>query len=436
METEQVQETAQPAEQPAAPRPQRSRRAFMSDALVLCRFTLNRAAELQIAEVSSSMALTTITGLVPLLALAMAIFAAFPAFEPYRHALESAILGSFLPEQYSAQIIVKIKEFAAHAAGLTTFGVIGLAVTVFFLIDKIFKTVNGIFKLRTTRPLAQRALIYWALMTIGPVMLAFSMTVTAKITAGVSAGVSSAVTSWLLPGFDILVQALMFGVVYKLIPNCRVKFTHAFMGGLVVSIGSMAVKKGFAYYVGSGTLASIYGAFVALPVLIIWIYAAWLLFFAGAAVTATIPKLAAGRLADGACAGNDFFTGLVMLQELTAMQLRGEPAVLSGPELCALADTYPEACERVLDTMRRAGYVAKVDGRSARDAWALVVDSRQATLKKAFEAFAADGANTLVAERLVDDPGVARGKLHDWWARLSDNEALTLPMSRAFGKAP
>ena len=271
------------------------RRLIVSRVRRLMRFARDRVAEIDIAEVASSMALATLLAIVPVLALSLALFAAFPSFADSRKALEDFIVSGFLPAQYSELLINYLRDFATHAAGLTTFGLAGLAVTALLLIDKLFVTVNRIFKVRVMRPWVQRTLIYWALMTVGPVAVALSVTLTGRAAAAALSGIDSETGGFPFSLGQILLQGFGFAVLYKYIPNCRVPAAHALIGGFTAALAGFVVKFGFEYYVTAGTLTNIYGAFVALPVLILWIYVAWFLFFAGAAVTATIPKLTAGR---------------------------------------------------------------------------------------------------------------------------------------------
>ena len=166
-------------------------KGWLNSFRTLMRFVADRAVEIEIGEVASSMALTTLLAIVPVLALSLAVFAAFPSFAEARQSLQDLIVMSFLPEQYSSVLVGYLNEFTSHAAGLTTFGLIGLAVTALLLIDKLFVTVNRIFKVRAMRPWSQRALIYWALLTIGPAALALSLSMTGKLTAMALEGVGS-----------------------------------------------------------------------------------------------------------------------------------------------------------------------------------------------------------------------------------------------------
>ncbi len=406
------------------------RKGVMSSVKSGLTFTLDRVHEMNVQEVASSMALATVLAIVPVLALSLAVFAAFPSFADSREALEELITTSFLPAQYSQILIKYLKEFASHAAGLTTFGVIGLAVTVFMLIDKLFRTINNIFKSPETRTLAQKVLIYWALMTVGPIMMAVSLTLTGKAAAMAFQGLDSGLVSWLYPIGQFVLQGFFFAVLYKFIPCCRVRFSHALVGGMLVAMLGQIVKEAFEYYVMRGTMSNIYGAFVALPVLVLWVYVAWYLFFAGAAVTATLPKIISGRYLDSYRKGDDFLTGLLMLKHLVALRLSGDAPAMTISALCDAADTYPEVANRILDTLRRAGYVAQVSEQHKEEAWVLVADSQKTSLLGVFEAFCVDGKNSIVGEKVAGKD--ASGELAQWWSRLQATEALNRPLAQIF----
>ena len=393
----------------------------------LAHFARDRLAEINIAEVASSMALATLLAIVPVLALSLAVFAAFPSFSGTREALENLIVTSFLPEQYSGVLIRYLRDFADHAAGLTTFGLIGLAVTALMMIDKLFVTVNRLFKVRTARPLMQRVLIYWALLTVGPVAIAVSITLTGQATARALAGVDAGTSAVLLSFGQFALQVAGYAALYKCIPNCRVPWTNAFVGGFAAAGAGFIVKVGFEYYVTAGTLTNIYGAFVALPVLVLWIYVAWFLFFAGAAVTATIPKLTSGRYMDSYRAGDDFLTALAMVKALTAKYRESDQPVMTLTELCRAADACPEAALKSLEGLAHAGYAAPAATGEKDDAWVLTVDPHRAVLLPLFREFCIDPRSSLVASRVRN--AATSGILNPWWLRLKENSALTRPMA-------
>ena len=412
------------------------KKGLISSFRTLLRFAADRARENDLTEVTSTMALATLTAIVPVLALSLAAFSAFPGFAGARQALEDLIVMSLLPEQYSEQLLGYISQFTSHAAGLTTFGLLGLAVTAFLLIDKLFVTLNRIFKVTAPRPWFQRVLIYWALMTVGPLAVAASLTMTGHYAAMALEGIDPGVSKTLYNVGQVFLQAFGFAVIYKFVPACRVHFSHALVGGSVVSVCGLVVKQLFGMWVTAGTLTNIYGAFVAIPVFVLWVYVAWYLFFAGAAIAATIPKLTAGRFLDYYRPGNEFLTALAMLRELVHLRLRQKPPILDVEELCDAADTYPEAAERILSRLAEAGYVAPVttEAGGRTQEWVLVADSQKTTLLRAFEFFAVSGGNSLVSskmQRLAGKDG-AVGILADWWKQFSTNEALNRPMAQLF----
>lgn len=412
------------------------KKGLISSFRTLLRFAADRARENDLTEVTSTMALATLTAIVPVLALSLAAFSAFPGFAGARQALEDLIVMSLLPEQYSEQLLGYISQFTSHAAGLTTFGLLGLAVTAFLLIDKLFVTLNRIFKVTAPRPWFQRVLIYWALMTVGPLAVAVSLTMTGHYAAMALEGIDPGVSKTLYNVGQVFLQAFGFAVIYKFVPACRVHFSHALVGGSVVSVCGLVVKQLFGMWVTAGTLTNIYDAFVAIPVFVLWVYVAWYLFFAGAAIAATIPKLTAGRFLDYYRPGNEFLTALAMLRELVHLRLRQKRPILDVEELCDAADTYPEAAERILSRLAEAGYVAPVttEAGGRTQEWVLVADSQKTTLLRAFEFFAVSGGNSLVSskmQRLAGKDG-AVGILADWWKQFSTNEALNRPMAQLF----
>lgn len=306
----------------------RARRQHGIEAVrTIIRFAMDRMRETQLQEVASSMTLTTLLSLVPLIAVAMSAFALFPSFADSRHALEEAIISGVLPQQYTETIVTYLRNFTDHASGLGIFGLAGLAVTALLLIDKFFVTVNRIYQVRRMRPWGQRALLYWALITLGPLVIAFSLTVSTQAIRSASEGVDATSVEWGMAVLQFAIQVASYTFLYKFVPNCHVQLSHAAVGGVSASFAGLAVREAFGHYVSAGTLTSIYGAFVAFPVLLLWFYVSWLIVFGGAAITATIPLLTSGRFADSYKRGNDFLTGVALLKTLWRHRREGETSV-------------------------------------------------------------------------------------------------------------
>lgn len=413
-------------------------------------FAIARMRDVQLQEVASSMTLTSLLSLVPLLAVSLAVFAAFPSFEGQRQQLEAAIFNSFLPPENRETIVEYLRQFASHASGLGVFGLAGLALTGLLMIDKFFVTVNQIFKVRRMRPWLQRALIYWAMLTLGPLTIALSISFSGLAlhvaagnadfqslkeladlgkAAGSLEAASKGMPSWLASTLQLAIQTLGYALLFKYVPNCRVLFSHALIGGLTAASGGLLVKVGFSIYVTAGTLSSIYGAFVAVPVFLIWLYVAWLLVFLGAAVTATIPLLTSGRYADSYRMGNDFLTGVALLEVLTAARSAGS-GVVTTKALAYAVDAYPQQVERIMVMLSQAGYCGEVHSdRSAKStAWALICDPDEKSLRDCAALLLLDPDNTLVTPKRI---GAKReeGLLFDWFRRWMNEPAIDAPLS-------
>ena len=240
-------------------------RPFKEIVKELAEFVFTRIQETQLNQVASSLTLTTVLSLVPLLAVILVSFAVFPAFEASRAEMEQLLFSSLLPEVYSQQIIGYVKSFADHARGLTIFGLAGLTITSLMLINTVDTTLNRIFHVRQMRPAMQRVLIYWALLTLGPIAVGFSLVLTNVLTQA-EIGVEGLLPGWTLVGLQLLVQSLMYAALYVYVPNCKVKWIDAFIGGFLVTIVGVAIKWGFSYYLSTGPLTTIYGSFVLIPV--------------------------------------------------------------------------------------------------------------------------------------------------------------------------
>ena len=157
------------------------------------------------------------------------------------------VFESFLPEQYRGTIVEYIREFSTHASGLGAFGLGGLALTALLLIDKFFVTVNRIFKVRSMRPWSQRAVLYWAILTLAPTLIALSLTLSTQAIRLAQGHAEGWLPGWMIVVCQLLLQGIGYAVLYKLVPNCWVPFRHALIGGMIVAIAGQIVKEGFEF---------------------------------------------------------------------------------------------------------------------------------------------------------------------------------------------
>ncbi len=246
---------------------------------------------------ASSLTFTTSIALVPFFTVALAIFTAFPMFAKLQGALQSWLLESLIPDNIARQVLGYLTQFTRQANKLGIVGLGVLAMTAVAMVFTIDRTLNGIWRVRQPRPFAQRVLIYWAAVTLGPLLMGASLAATSYLLPFVrgAAGAPSALVQFVVDALEFLSLAGGMAALYHYMPNTYVKWSHAWTGGLFVAIGIAVAKKVLAIYLASvPTYSMVYGAFATVPILLIWIYMAWIIVLVGAVITAYLPSLLAG----------------------------------------------------------------------------------------------------------------------------------------------
>jgi membrane protein len=401
---------------------------WLDHAREVLNFAAHRARDVRLPQVASSLTFTTVLALVPLLAVLLAVFTAFPMFADLRASFEKNVLRELLPPQYASMILRYLNEFTAKAAGLTAVGLAFLVATALTMIFTVDRVLNDIWQVRAQRPLLQRLLVYWTLLTLGPLLLAASLSATSYLMS-VSPDVARKGPDLLrtLLGYGpLLVSGLAFSALYVIVPARRVLWRDALIGGFAAALLGEGLRDLFTAYLRTGTVGSIYGAFAVVPLFLLWVYMVWFSILFGAAIAATLPRLRATRFADERRAGNRFITAVALLRALMAARGQGSGR-LSIDELARGVRTYPEETERLLYELERMDYVAPVEN-SQGTQWLLTCDPQTKTLQPAFARFAIDPANTLA----VRDPAgigawVGRGLAAEW---------VTQPVARLFDPSP
>ncbi|NMM75167.1 YihY family inner membrane protein [Acidovorax sp. SRB_24] len=268
---------------------------------------------------ASSLTFTTVLALVPFVTVALAVFTAFPIFGKVQGGLQRWLVDSLVPETIARQVLGYLTQFAAQASGLGVAGFSILLATALALILTIDRTLNNIWRVRRLRPLGQRVLIYWAAITLGPLVLGASLALSSYVVSA-SRGLVQTLPGGvrlLFDSIEFLVLAAGMAGLYHYVPNTLVKWRHAWVGGLFVAVGMELAKKALALYISTvPTYSVMYGAFATLPILLVWIYVAWVIVLLGAVVTAYLPSLLAGVARRASGQGWQFQLAVEVLQEL------------------------------------------------------------------------------------------------------------------------
>ncbi len=268
---------------------------------------------------ASSLTFTTTIALVPFFTVALAVFTAFPMFGKFQQVLHQWLLTSLIPDNIARQVLGYLTQFAGQASKLGAAGAVILFTSALALILTIDRTLNNIWRVRKPRHLGQRVLVYWAAMTLGPLLLGFSLSLTSfALTA------SKGVVGFMPGAYQVLLDGLQFALVaggmaalYHYVPNTQVKWGHALSGGVFVSAGLLLAKKALSLYLTNvPTYSVVYGAFATVPILLIWIYVAWVIVLLGAVIAAYLPSLLSGVPPRARSHGFQFQLALEALQQL------------------------------------------------------------------------------------------------------------------------
>src|SRR3954463_7590888 len=224
----------------------------------------------------------TLLSLVPLIAFAFAVLKAFGAHRE----LEPVILEFFKPVgQHAQELTERVMQFA-DSVSTGVVGSVGLALLLWTLLGTIKKVEDGfnfLWRVEHARSFARRVTEYVALLIVGPVAVVSFIGLSHRALDSASAGIAR-----YMPFGDRLIAlglevspyfmvAAIFTAVYKFVPNTRVKWLPALVGGLVAGILWAVVGKLFTGLVVYSTrLSVVYAGFALIVATLLWTYFGWL----------------------------------------------------------------------------------------------------------------------------------------------------------------
>ncbi|MBA3772105.1 MAG: YihY family inner membrane protein [Ramlibacter sp.] len=312
---------------------------------------------------ASSLTFTTTMALVPLFTVALAVFTAFPVFGKLQGALQAWLVQSLVPDAIARQVLGYLTQFAGKASRLGAVGLAVLFVTALALVLTIDRTLNSIWRVKRRRSLGRRVLVYWAVMTLGPLLLGASLSISSylvSVSRGLVTGMPGAV--------QLLLALIQFGLLsgglaalYRFVPNTPVRLGHAWAGGLFAALGIELARRLLAFYIGKvPTYSAIYGAFATLPILLVWIYIAWVIVLWGAVVAAYLPSLVAGTRRRASAHGWQFQLALEVLRELHRARGTSRRG-LSASQLARALEVETLQLESVLETLVSLDWTGRVN---------------------------------------------------------------------------
>jgi membrane protein len=346
------------------------------------RIAWRRLQEERCLQIASSLTFTALLAIVPIITVALTFISAFPVFREWMLNVQQFLLLNMLPE--SAEAIGEYtQQFADNAAKLTAVGLVFLFVTAMIVLNTIDRAFNQIWRVPHRRSTVQRAFIYWALLTVGPILIGASLSLTSwlvSLSLGLVRDVPFA-SLILIKMVPVLLTGLAFAFVYVALPNRRVLVRDALSGGFLAALAFEGMKHGFAFYITHfPTHKVVYGAFASVPIFLLWIYLSWVVVLFGAVAAAVMPEWRERAAQTEPVPGSQFLDALQILRILREAHHSGN--TVTGLRLHTAVKLPIDRIEAMLDVMSAAHWVGRVNR-----GWALIRDAAEISVADVYHLF-------------------------------------------------
>lgn len=329
-------------------------------------------------ETAGALSYTTLFALVPLTAAVFGILTALPAFDDLSIRLQHFVFSNFVPAAGRA-VQHYLLQFAGNASKLTTIGIVVFLLSALAMMANIEERFNRIWRVAVRRSPVSRFLMYWAALTLGPLLVVAGLTLTSYVTALPLLGhVGShwVVHRYLWGVLPFVVTLVGLFAMYVLVPNRQVPWRYAGIGALLAALLFAFAKWAFATYVRSvPSYQQIYGQLAVIPIFLVWVYLSWVIVLLGASITASLSAFEYRPRQCHLPDGCEFLGLMHLLKHLAEAQRRGQ-----GMSEEALLHCEPfmtdDLLQRYLGDLQREKLVRCAQD----DTWVVVRDLDQALL--------------------------------------------------------
>lgn len=239
---------------------------------------------------AAALTYTTLFAVVPLMTVTYAMLAAIPSVQGAGDGLQAWIFDNFVPT--TGQVVQDyLSGFADQAKSLTGVGIAMLILTSIMMMKTIENAFNFIWRVKEPRKGLSSFLLYWAVLSLGPILIGLGLVLTSYITSLslISSATELVGKQRVLSLVPVVMSCMAFTLLYMAVPNCRVPFKSAALGGIVVALLFEGAKRGFTLFVAEfPSYQLIYGAFAAFPLFLLWVFLSWIIILMGAELTRAV----------------------------------------------------------------------------------------------------------------------------------------------------
>lgn len=355
--------------------------AFWTRVAGFSQFVWRRLTQDRCLQTAGSLTFTTMLAIVPLITIALSLFSAFPMFNSISITFRNFILSHLLPDTAGRITNLYMRHFSENTGKLTTIGMLGLTATAILLLFTIERSLNEIWGVRRSRNPIARILMYWAGMTLGPLLIGLSLSLTMQVYS--SSGIASSYQMLhliLLKAGPLLLLFSSLILLYLAVPNCYVPRRHAMISALVVTLALDQMRHLFGIYIRQFTdYKVVYGAFAGFPIFLLWLYICWVIILCGAVISACLSYWPHSSWKKVANYSSLFEQAVNLLFLLADAHKSGE--ILHIDVLRQRAGLGIDVTYRILQTLSARSYVRG----SKEGQWILAADPATITLLDIYE---------------------------------------------------
>ena len=326
---------------------------------------------------ATALAYTTLLALVPLLAVSLGVATSLlKSDEAQTRQLIEQLIAQVAPQlelmpgadrdevEAREQVIGEIQRFITniHSGVLGVTGTVALVVIAIGLLSTIEASFNDIWGVLRGRSWLSRVIHYWTTITLGPliVILVMGTTVSAQFDE-----TAPGVVGWLMIHVvPFVVLSLTFGLLYQLMPNTKVSWKAALLGGLFgASLWMLNSNFNVVFASRVVTASSIYGSLAVIPVFLIGVYVSWIILLLGAQVAYTFQHrracLLEKRNESVSARGREFVALRLMIAVVERFHRGAPPITLS--ELADGLGVSPRMVTRLAEPLSHARLLIEVN---------------------------------------------------------------------------
>ena len=321
---------------------------------------------------AASLSYTTLLSVVPLMTVALAAFTAFPVSEVVVDEIQDFVFYNFMPA--SGEVVQEyLRQFSIKASKLSGIGFGTLILVALMLMVTIDRAINDIWRARAKRSPLSKFMMYWAILTLGPLLIGLSVAATSYLVSMPilsDTADSLGVRHRLLSAMPLLAAVTAFSLIYVVVPNRKVPIHHGIAGGVLAAVLFELAKRGFAFYVTSfPTYQAIYGALAVVPLFLVWIYLCWVVTLLGAEFAYCLGIFRDESRHGASGEGGNLLLSYRLLKELWQLQWAGQ-SLSTGQLARRLGFVEEERLDWLLDQLKKARFVVYTD----QEEWALSRD--------------------------------------------------------------